>query len=165
MMSLYGICQTLQASAFGTYIRESVWTFPAVETVHVLGLAVSVGIVIMLDLRLVGAGIGHIPPSDLMQRLKHWYLTGFAAMFLSGALLFWSEAERVYQSPTFRVKLIFLALAGLNALFFEIKYVPTMKTWETTGITPSGAKIVGWFSLICWLGVVGFGRWTAYGMK
>ncbi|MDP9055617.1 MAG: hypothetical protein M3N93_15150 [Acidobacteriota bacterium] len=119
----------------------------------------------MLDFRLVGAGVRHIPPSDLMHRLKRWYLTGFAAMFLSGGLLFWSEAEKLYSSPTFRVKLIFLALAGLNGLFFEIKYAPTMRTWEATGTTPAGAKMVGWVSLICWLGVVGFGRWTAYGMQ
>ena len=78
-----------------------------------------------------------------MHKLKRWYLAGFAAMFASGALLFWSEAEKCYRSPTFRIKLIFLALAGLNALFFEIKYVPTMKNWEATGVTPSGARAGG----------------------
>jgi hypothetical protein len=164
-MTLYEICQALQDSSFGTSIRESIYTFPLIETVHVLGLAVSVGILVMLDLRLVGAGIRHIPAFDIMHKLKRWYLPGFIMMFLSGALLFWSEAEKCYRSPTFRIKLIFLALAGLNALFFEIKYVPGMQIWEATGTTPAGAKIVGWFSLICWLGVVGFGRWTAYGMK
>ncbi len=164
-MSLYEICQALQDSAVGTSIRESIWTFPIIETVHVLGLAVSVGILVMLDLRLVGAGMRHIPASDIMHKLKRWYLLGFTAMFASGALLFWSEAEKCYRSPTFRIKLLFLALAGLNALFFEIKYVPTMKSWESSGVTPSGARAVGWISLICWLGVVGFGRWTAYGMK
>jgi hypothetical protein len=164
-MSLYEICQALQDSAIGTSIRESIWTFPIIETVHVLGLAVSVGILVMLDLRLVGAGMRHIPASDIMHKLKRWYLLGFAAMFASGALLFWSEAEKCYRSSTFRIKLIFLALAGLNALFFEIKYVPSMKSWESSGVTPSGARLVGWFSLICWMGVVGFGRWTAYGMK
>ena len=163
-MTLYGICQLLQDSDFGTNIRESTYTFPIIETVHVLGLSVSVGILAILDLRLVGAGI-HIPAADLMHKLKRWYLTGFAAMICSGVLLFWSEAEKCYRSKTFRAKLIFLALAGLNALFFEIKYVPTMKSWDTTGITPTGAKLVGWASLICWLGVIGFGRWTAYGMK
>ncbi len=164
-MSLYEICQALQDSAVGTSIRESIWTFPIIETVHVLGLAVSVGILVMLDLRLVGAGMRHIPASDIMHKLKRWYLLGFTAMFASGALLFWSEAEKCYRSPTFRIKLIFLALAGLNALFFEIKYVPSMKSWESSGVTPSGARAVGWISLICWMGVVGFGRWTAYGMK
>ena len=164
-MTLYQICQILQDSDIGTSIRESIWTFPAIETVHVLGLAVSVGILVMLDLRLVGAGIRHIPAADIMHKLKRWYLAGFTAMFMSGILLFWSEAEKCYRSPTFRIKLIFLALAGLNALFFEIKYVPTMRNWDATGITPTGAKLVGWASLICWLGVIGFGRWTAYGMK
>ena len=118
-MSLYEICQALQDSAVGTSIRESIWTFPIIETVHVLGLAVSVGILVMLDLRLVGAGMRDIRASDIMHKLKRWYLLGFAAMFGSGALLFWSEAEKCYRSPTFRIKLIFLALAGLNALFFE----------------------------------------------
>ena len=69
-MSLYEICQALQDSAVGTSIRESIWTFPIIETVHVLGLAVSVGILLMLDLRLVGVGMRHISASDIMHKLK-----------------------------------------------------------------------------------------------
>ncbi len=94
-MSLYEICQALQDSAIGTSIRESIWTFPIIETVHVLGLAVSVGILVMLDLRLVGAGMRHIPASDIMHKLKRWYLAGFTAMFASGALLFWSGGRKM----------------------------------------------------------------------
>jgi hypothetical protein len=164
-MTLLEICQAIQDSDIGTAIRESIWTFPAIETVHVLGLAVSVGILVMLDLRLVGAGIRYASPSQIMKQLKAWYLAGFAAMMVSGVFLFWSEAARCYRSPTFRIKIIFLILAGINAAFFEVKYVPRFAEWDTTGITPNGAKIVGWCSLLCWLGVVGFGRWTAYGMK
>lgn len=164
-MTLYSLCQALQDTAIGTSIRESIWTFPIIETVHVLGLAVSVGILVMLDLRLIGAGIRYISASDVMVRLKPWYLSGFALMFASGGLLFWSEAAKCYRSDTFRIKLIFLALAGINAAFFEVKYKPVMDSWkDSTGI-PKGAKMVGWVSLICWLAVIGFGRWTAYGMK
>jgi len=164
-MTLLDICQAIQDSAIGTNIRESIWTFPLIETVHVIGLGISVGILVMLDLRLVGAGIRHISPSQIMKQLKVWYLTGFAAMMVSGAFLFWSEAARCYRSPTFRIKIIFLILAVLNAAYYEVKYVPKSADWEKTGITPAGAKMVGWISLICWLGVIGFGRWTAYGMK
>ena len=93
-MTLLRICQFLQDSDIGTSIRESIWTFPAIETVHVLGLAISVGILVMLGSAFGGAGIRHIPASDIMHKLKRWYLGGFMAMFLSGALLFWSEAEK-----------------------------------------------------------------------
>lgn len=164
-MNLADICQALQDSAIGTSIRESIWTFPAIETVHVIGLGISVGILVMLDLRLVGAGIRHAYPSQIMKQLKVWYLTGFAAMMISGVLLFWSEAAKAYRSPTFRIKILFLVLAGINAAFYEFKYVPKSPEWEKAGVVPRGAKMVGWISLICWLGVIGFGRWTAYGMK
>jgi len=164
-MTLLDICQAIQDSAIGTSIRESIWTFPAIETVHVIGCGISVGILVMLDLRLVGAGVRHATPSQIMTQLKKWYLTGFAAMMLSGVFLFWSEAARCYRSPTFRAKAIFLVLAGLNALYYEVKYVPRHGAWDKTGIIPGGAKTVGWISIICWLGVIGFGRWTAYGMK
>jgi hypothetical protein len=164
-MTLLDICQAIQDSAIGTSIRESIWTFPLIETVHVIGLGISVGILVLLDLRLVGAGIRHSSPSQIIQQLKGWYLGGFAAMIVSGLLLFWSEAARAYVSTTFRIKILFLVLSGINAAYYEFKYLPRSAGWDETGIIPKGAKMVGWFSLICWLVVIGFGRWTAYGMK
>ena len=74
-MSLYEICQALQDSAVGTSIRESIWTFPIIETVHVLGLAVSVGILVMLDLRLVGAGISVYGLQEIRASLEDWFLS------------------------------------------------------------------------------------------
>ena len=58
-MSPLSICQAIQDSAVGTSIRESVWVFPGIETVHVLSLALSVGTIILLDIRLIGAGMRH----------------------------------------------------------------------------------------------------------
>jgi hypothetical protein len=164
-MTLLEICQAIQDSAIGTNIRESIWTFPIIETVHVIGLGVSVGILVALDLRLVGAGMRHVSPSQIMKQLKAWYLAGFTAMMVSGVFLFWSEAAKAYRSPTFRIKILFLVLAGINAAFYEVKYVPKSAEWDKTGNIPTGARLVGWASIICWLGVIGFGRWTAYGMK
>ena len=66
---------------------------------HVLGLAVSVGILVMLDLRLVGAGMRHIPASDIMHKLKRWYLAGFVAMFVSGASAVLVRGGKVLSQP------------------------------------------------------------------
>lgn len=164
-MSPLAICQALQDSAIGTSIRESVWLFPIIESVHVLALSLSVGIIITLDLRLIGAGMRHISVSQIVNGLKPWYLTGFALMFASGALLFWSEAAKCYHSGPFRFKMLFLLLTGVNAIIFEIRYKPTVDLWDGKPHTPTGAKLVGWCSLVFWVGVIALGRWTAYGMR
>ncbi|MEQ1947827.1 MAG: DUF6644 family protein [Bryobacteraceae bacterium] len=164
-MSLYEFCVMLYDSNFGTSLRESQLMFPIVEGIHVLGLAASVGAIVLLDLRLTGLGIRSATPSQIMRQLKPWYITGFAVMFITGILLFWAEAEKCYRSPTFRWKLVFLVLAGINAAYYEVKYVPKMDSWNGQAALPSGAKLVGWCSLIFWTLVVGFGRWTAYGLK
>jgi hypothetical protein len=142
-----------------------VWVFPIIESVHVLALSLSVGIIVMLDLRLIGAGMRHTSVSQIVDGLKRWYLTGFALMFASGALLFWSEAAKAYQSGSFRFKMLFLLLAGVNALIFEIRYKPTAEVWDGTARTPPGARVIGWCSIVFWIGVIALGRWTAYGMR
>jgi hypothetical protein len=165
MMSLYQICQFIQDSQIGTAIRESQIVFPVVESIHVLGLAISAGAIILRVLRLPGLGMPQVLPGQIMQRLKPWYMTGFAVMIISGGLLFWAEAEKLYRSPTFRWKLFFLIIAGLNALYYEVKFVPKMHDWGTKASLQQGAKLAGWCSLISWAAVIGFGRWTAYGLR
>jgi len=163
-MSLADLCQLIQDSHIGTEIRESVLVFPLIETAHVIGLSVSVGIILMTDLRLIGAVMKREPAAEVHHQLKPWMIAGFVSMFLSGSLLFWSEAAKCYRSPTFRAKLVFLALAGLNALFFETTLGRRMTSWDPVA-TPVRAKLVGWTSIICWTGVIIFGRWTAYGLQ
>jgi hypothetical protein len=165
MLSLYQICQFIQDSQIGTAIRESQIVFPVIESFHVLGLAVSAGTIVLLDLRLTGLGMQRVLPAQLMHRLKALYFAGFALMMVTGGLLFWAEAEKLYRSPTFRWKLVFLVIAALNATYYEVKYVPKMDQWDGKTVLPSGAKLAGWCSLISWAAVIGFGRWTAYGLN
>jgi hypothetical protein len=161
-MSLSDICQAIQGSGTGTALRESALMFPVIESTHVIGLSLSVGLVLLLDLRLVGLGIRHATPWQIIRQLRAWYLSGFAVMFATGGLLFWAEAFSVYQSPAFRWKMLFLVLAGLNAAAFEICYTHDIARWETPESIPRGARLVGWCSLVCWTAVIGCGRWTAY---
>src|SRR4051812_16014000 len=104
--------------------------FPLIESTHVMGLALSVGLILLVDLRLVGAGLRHATPLQLMTQLKPWYLTGFTCMFVTGGLLFWAEAFSCYESPSFRWKVAFLALAGMNAAAFELVYRSRVAAWD-----------------------------------
>jgi len=136
--------------------------FPLIESAHVIGLSLSVGLILLLDLRLVGRGIKHATPWQIMTQLKPWYLAGFACMFATGGLLFWAEALSCYESPAFRWKVAFLALAGINAAAFEILYKSRIADWDPPDTIPLAARVIGWCSLVCWAAVIGFGRWTAY---
>src|SRR5262249_44385347 len=102
--------------------------------------------------------------TDVMVQLRPWMLTGFIVMFVTGFLLFWAEAARCYESPTFRAKLAFLVAAGINAAIFESNIGRRVGAWDDAVVPPRGARLAGWISLICWTGVVVFGRWTAYGL-
>ena len=164
-MSLLEVCQWIQDSYVGTEIRESILLFPLVETAHVIGLTVSVGFILMTDLRLIGVVMRREPFEDVHEQLRPWMIAGFVSMFISGALLFWSEAAKCYNSPTFRIKILFLLLAGINAFIFETTIGRRAQGWNLFSTTPAQAKFTGWASLICWTGVIIFGRWTAYGMK
>ncbi len=119
MSDVPAVIQWMQNSDIGTGIRESIWLFPIVETTHVLALALSVGVLIWFDLRLMGWGMKHQPVSQVHKQIMPVALIGFIVMFISGILLFWSEAEKCYLSGFYRAKMVFLVLAGVNAAVFE----------------------------------------------
>ncbi len=164
-MSILSICQWIQDSSIGTQIRESTYMFPIIEATHVLGLAVSVGTIALVDLRLIGAALKDEPVTDVIEQLQPWTLSGFAAMFLSGALLFWSEAARLYPSYSYRVKLVFLLLVGINALLFHSTIYKSVDKWNRAAVTPMRARMAGWIGITFWAVVIFCGRWTAYNLK
>jgi len=164
-MSLFTICQWIQQSSVGTQIRESTYVFPLIEATHVLGLAVSVGTIAIVDLRLIGATMTKEPVTDVIEQLQPWTLSGFAAMFISGALLFWSEAARLYPSYSYRFKFLFMFMLGVNALLFHSTTYRSVDKWNNHAVTPFRARMAGWIGITFWAAVIFCGRWTAYNLK
>jgi len=164
MSDVPAIIHSMQTSGVGTGIRESFWTFPVIETTHVLALAISVGLLVWFDLRLLGWGMTHQPISVIHKQIMPYAAIGFIVMFLSGIFLFWSEAEKCYLSGFFRAKVAFLFLAAFNALIFELKTKKTIEEWDKHPIPPLKARIAGWLSIISWAAVIIAGRATAYNL-
>lgn len=164
-MSIYEVCQWIQNSSVGTGIRESVYVFPLIEATHVIGLAVSVGTIAIVDLRLIGATLTKEPVTDVIEQLQPWTLWGFAVQFISGFFLFWSEAARLYPSYSYRAKFVFIALLGINALLFHTTIYKSVDKWDRDAVTPFRARIAGWIGITFWAAVIFFGRWTAYNLK
>jgi hypothetical protein len=162
-MSILGICEWIDSTAFSTSIRESVWWFPIIETLHLLGIAVSAGTILFVDLRLLGIGMKRERLSDVLEQLQPWTLSAFLAMTITGLLLFVSESVKCYNSAFFRIKVAMLALAAVNALLFHWKVYPGVEAWDSLPAAPARARFAGALSLTLWIGIIAMGRAIAYG--
>lgn len=144
------------------YIRESLMLYPLVETTHVLALCLFLGLIALLDLRLLGWGLRGVPVSEVAGRLLPWALVGFAVMAVSGALLFYSGPVKAAANVFFRVKMLLIVLTGVNALLFHFTVYRRVVTWDLAPSPPVRAKVAGALSLVLWCGVVICGRMQAY---
>lgn len=163
-MPIFQWCQWLEATTVGSAIRNSSWLFPAIESVHVLGITVLVGSTGLFDMRLLGTGfLRDRRASDVAKQVMPWVWGSFSVMFVTGVLMFSSEATRCYQSWFFRLKLVLLLLAGLNAFIFQFGAYRQIANWdEASAAAPARARAAAWVSLLLWVFVVFAGRGIAY---
>ena len=161
-MSLLEICQWIQDTPIGTQIRESIWTFPVIEGSHVLGLAISVGLVFYFDLRLLGYNMSRRSISEVRNQILPWAITGFILMTISGGLLFWAQAAKAYLSIFGRIKFFALVLASFNILAYHGITEKTIAEWDKAPVPPMKVRLAGLFSIILWTVVVAAGRLMAY---
>src|SRR5207253_9905242 len=137
------ICRWLEQTSLGAGVRESLWLFPAIETLHLLGMTALVGTAAVFDLRLLGWMLRRERVSELAGRLLPWTWAGFALQVVTGTLLFTSEAIKVYTNPAFRVKMLLIFLAGVHALIFHWGVYRDVASWDDSGVLPAGAKVAG----------------------
>ena len=128
----------------------------------VLALGLSVGTLVWFDLRLVGWIMPDQPISKFHRQIMPWAVLGFALMFLSGGLLFWANALKAYTSLYFRLKVLFLVLAGSNAVAFEFATKRSIQNWDSSPVLPRKVRVAGFLSILLWIAVITFGRATAY---
>jgi hypothetical protein len=155
-------CEWLYLTDGSVGIRESIYLFPIIEGAHLLGIALSVGVLCWFDLRLLGLALRDEPVSKVWTMLMPWALGGFVLMFVSGLLLFWAEALTAYHSFHFWLKLSLILLAGVNALVFESSVRRNIAEWDRDAVPPMNARLAGALSLILWTAIIVTGRTMAY---
>ena len=162
MSLILEFAQGIQNSDFGTSLAESRYAFPIVEGIHLLGLSISVGLILLTDLRLIGVLLRGVSVPVLLRQLRPWVLTGFAVTFASGVLLFIAEGATVIVSPAFPAKFFFILLAGLNALYFEFKLAGLTPVVENHPTLPAKVKYAGLASIGLWTLTIIAGRLIPY---
>jgi hypothetical protein len=161
-MNMLAFCQWLENSSWATAIHQSLWLFPMLETAHLFGIVSLVGATSALDLRLIGLTMKGEPVSRIAGRLLPWAWAGLTIQVVTGFCLFASEATRCFENKAFRIKMVMLVLAGLNALIFHETVYRRVTTWDEAPATPLGAKFAGCCSILLWFGIVAAGRWIAF---
>jgi hypothetical protein len=156
-------CEWLQNTPVGVLVRESLWGFPILVTIHIMTIGLSAGLVFWFDLRLLGVTLRRWPIVPFYRKLAPWMLTGFLIMFVSGGLLFTGFAASAYPNFFFRLKMLALVLGAVNALVFHFVTERTLAGWDQ-GTTPPLARFAGATSILVWTVVVIAGRMMAYTM-
>ncbi|HZP34046.1 MAG TPA: DUF6644 family protein [Candidatus Acidoferrales bacterium] len=157
-MSLLAFFQWCEQSGIGDAIRRSSWLFPFIEAIHLLGLGVIGGAVLVVDLRLLGLGLSRQSAAQLTRDAQPWLLGSLLLMIVTGGLLFLSEAIKCYYHEAFWFKMSSLLLAILFT--FTIQRKVTMA--DESRIRPLWYKVVAVVSVLLWSGVGIGGRWIGF---
>jgi hypothetical protein len=146
-----------ESSALGEFIRTSLWLFPAIECVHLMGLVLMGGAVLLVDLKLLGVGLRDFPMPAVATTGHRLMVAGIAAMIITGVPLFLSEAIKCYYSPAFWLKMGTLVPAALFALTIRRRVAAGAERYSRTALILTGVVSMG-----LWFTVAAAGRWIGF---
>lgn len=154
------IAHYIDGSVIFNFVNATSWLWPAMEIIHFIGLTLMLGALIITDLRLCGFF------SDINIRASHlllpWIFIGFAMNLVTGILFFCGDPMRYSPHLGFKVKMILILFAGINALWYLIKLQPLVDKLKPGSEPPVIVKTVATISLISWLSVLLLGRLIPY---
>ena len=167
-----GALGALEASGLGQAMRQWMWLYPAVETVHIVGIGLLFGSIAILDLRLLGFSRS-ISVKRLAGHVLPWTAASFLLIVPSGLMMFTAHATDFISSPVFVTKICLILTGGLNAALFHAVVLPRAEAWdsaemraemrdETRKLPPLSARLAGAASLLIWIAVIACGRLLAY---
>ena len=161
MQDAAGFLGWLETTPLSMAMRSSLWLYPIVEIVHIVGFVTLVGAVAMFDLRVLGFARS-LPVHALGRHLLPWSLAGLALIVPAGLMMFSAHPHDFLNNRVFQVKLMLIAAAGINALLFHIGVYRSVAKWNKDVPAPALAKGQATGSLAIWIAVISCGRLLAY---
>ena len=160
-MGLYNLFKWVHEFPSAVAIRESFY-YPHLLTSHTVSILLFAGLIVMMDLRLLGVAFRDVPISEVQRRLFPWQMVMMVLSFISGAVLFYGQPLRYYGKVYYWLKILLLVLAGVNAVAFHMTTYRSVAEWDTSQVVPRAVRLAGVFSIALWAGIIVFGRITAY---
>ncbi len=163
-MTFQLFCKWIESSTLGAGVKNSIWIFPVVESIHILAIVLLAFTAAMIDLRLLGVGfLRRRPVAEVARQLTPWMWRAIVLLILTGIALFSSEAaSKCYDSQAFYIKMALIAVAIVNAAIAGAIIRRHADEWDSRRSAPFGAKMMAVVSLVAWAGVVFAGRGIAY---
>jgi hypothetical protein len=161
-MSLLSFAQWIQSTGLFSAVRMSWYVYPAIMTLHLCGIALFGGMILMGNLRLLGVAMRQHPVSDVIGQLRAPKRIGFTIVAACGLLLAGSKAEEYYYNPFFWTKLSLLALIGVHGLVFRRSVYNKAAEFDGVKRMPGRVQLAAWLSLVLWTGVAIAGRGIGY---
>lgn len=153
--------QQLESTWPAQFVANSPWSFPSLEVVHLLGLTVVFGGMVLLDLRLLGVHRA-LAVTALQRHILPCVWLGFAVAACSGTWLILFEASKLFGDPAFVIKMILLVLVAANVAFMHYYAQRNLAHWDIDILPPLSARISAALSLLMWAGILACGRLIAY---
>ena len=150
----------LQFTPVASWVAETLWAYPLLETLHTAGMALLIGALGLINLRI----LGYKPDLPILGTLDLLPLAwlGFAVNAISGTLLFTSDAVFFFSSYTFRIKMVLIVLAGINAYVLGRKVFREVRLTGSNVDASRGVRWAAGSSLLFWMGAIIAGRLIAY---
>ena len=155
LLPFFQWCETLW---LGQVVVGSSWLFPVIQSVHLIGLALLGGSILLVDFRLLGLGLTGRAVSELARDARPWMITALIAMVLTGIPLFLSEPIKCYYNTAFWIKMTTLPIA----LVFAFTVRTRVTRAEPVDNTARRQKLVGALSIALWFTVAAAGRWIGF---
>ena len=160
---LLAFARWLDAFSWSTQIHESLYLYSWIESTHVLTLMVFLGMLFIIDLRMLGFAFTGVPASTVAERLDLPMKIGMAVMITTGFLLYFAIPVRSTQSIWFRMKVVLMIGAIVNALIFRKRMLAARdSSWDNDAKLPRNLRLGAGISLGLWSAIVITGRTIAY---
>lgn len=147
-------------TSINAWVLNTPWAWPIMEILHFIGLSILLGAMLLIDVRL--AGHWRTISLNAVHRLLPWAILGFAINLVTGVIFFFGDPERYVANIGFRIKMVLVVIAGLNAIWYKLKIDSDLANWSADQDSTAQAKAVAYISLVSWFGVLLFGRLIPY---
>lgn len=145
-------------------LRESQYLWSWITIAHVVGVCVFAGLLVMMDLRLLGVGHRALSFERLQRRLFQWQMAGMVLAFATGVALVYAQPLRFYGSAFFWMKMATMGLAAVNALTFHHGAYTSVRDWDDAPRPPREARLAAILGIVLWATVIVEGRLIPYSL-